>query len=59
MQFKECLSLDEPRRNSIELQNKIITLLSENHYSISQTRGLFDNILDSLERFMPISENNI
>lgn len=55
--FQENILVDEPKENSNELQKQIVNLLSENKYTISQTRGLFENILNELERFMPISEN--
>lgn len=57
--FQENVLVDEPKENSSELQKQIINLLSENKYSFSQTRGLFNNILDTLERFMPITEDTI
>lgn len=49
---------DESNKNCI-LMPQIKKLLSENGYSISQTRGLFDWILSDLERYMPITMDNI
>lgn len=53
------LVIDIPRNNGNELSKQIIKLLSENNYSIAQTRGLFRSILYDLEMYMPITENKI
>lgn len=59
MFFQDNILVDEPKENSIELQKEIINLLSKNNYSLSQTRGLFEHILNNLERFMPVTDNKI
>ena len=56
MEFKE-IYVDEPINNSIELRNQIITLLSENDYSISEARGLFNGVIQTLERYMKIKND--
>lgn len=53
------LVTDIPRNNGNELSKQIIKLLSENNYSVAQTRGLFKSILYDLEMYMPITENKI
>lgn len=42
--------------NSNDISKDIIKLLSDNKYTISQTRALFNHVLSDLERFMPIIE---
>jgi hypothetical protein len=42
--------------NSNDISKDIIKLLSDNKYTISQTRALFNHVLSDLERFMPIVE---
>lgn len=53
------LVTDVPRNNGNELSKQIIKLLSENNYSVAQTRGLFKSILYDLEMYMPITESKI
>lgn len=53
------LVMDIPRNNGNELSKQIIKLLSENNYSVAQTRGLFKSILYDLEMYMPITESKI
>ena len=48
----ETVPVDISRLNII--QQKIINTLSENQYTISETRYLFNSILSRLEESMPI-----
>lgn len=36
------------------VKNQFINILSENQFSISQTRCLFNNIIEQFERYMPV-----
>lgn len=59
MTIQEDIFIDYPTQQYIELQKKIINLLHENNYSISQARGLFKSTIEILERFMPITNETI
>lgn len=59
MTIQENVFIDCPTVQYTEIQNKIINLLQENNYSISQARGLFKNTIEMLERFMPITNDTI
>lgn len=59
MTIQENVFIDYPTVQHTEIQNKIINLLHENNYSISQTRGLFKSTIEMLERFMPITNETI
>lgn len=47
----------EKMRN--EVHDKIINLLSENHFSLHSTKSLFNRIIEELEWGMPISTDII
>ena len=36
------------------IKNQFINILSENQFSISQTRCLFNSIISQFERYMPV-----
>lgn len=57
--IQENVFIDYPTVQHTEIQNKIINLLHENNYSISQARGLFKSTIEMLERFMPITNETI
>lgn len=46
-----------PADNGENIKNKIINILSENQFSISQTRCLFNNIIEQFERYMPVTNH--
>ncbi len=52
---------DYPRGNEqpnySKVENDIINILSENQFTISQTRYMFNNILRQFERYMPVSNH--
>lgn len=39
------------------VKNQFINILSENQYSISQTRCLFNSIISQFERLMPVTNH--
>lgn len=39
------------------VKNQFINILSENQFSISQTRCLFNSIISQSERYMPVTNN--
>lgn len=39
------------------VKNHFINILSENQFSISQTRCLFNSIISQFERYMPITNH--
>lgn len=41
------------------VKNQFINILSENQFSISQTRCLFNSIISQFERFMPVTNHKI
>lgn len=49
--------IDEPchENKGQEIVDTIVDLLSSRNYTIAQARGLFNSILNRLERHMPIS----
>ena len=59
--IKELLPEDFPRGEEINNYNKIerdiINTLSENQFTISQTRCMFNNILRQFEREMPVTNH--
>lgn len=59
MTIQEDVFVDYPTEKYIESQKKIVKLLQENNYSISQARGLFKSIIEILERSMPITNDAI
>lgn len=59
MTIQENVFIDCPTVQHTEIQKKIINLLQENNYSISQARGLFKSTIEILERFMPITNDTI
>jgi len=40
-----------------EIKKEFISILSENKFSISQTRCLFNSILEQFERYMPVTNH--
>lgn len=50
--------IDEIPGDTKDLKNDIKKLLSENLYTLAQTRCLFNLILDDFERGMPVTEDN-
>lgn len=39
------------------VKNQFINILSENQFSISQTRCLFNSIISQFERYMPVTNH--
>lgn len=39
------------------IKNQFINILSENQFSISQTRCLFNSIISQFERYMPVTNH--
>lgn len=39
------------------VKNQFIDILSENQFSISQTRCLFNSIIEQFERYMPVTNH--
>lgn len=39
------------------VKNQFINILSENQFSISQTRCLFNSIINQFERYMPVTNH--
>ena len=44
-----------PGNTGEEIKKQFINILSENQFSISQTRCLFNSILTQFERYMPVT----
>lgn len=40
-----------------KVKNQFINILSENQFSISQTRCLFNSIISQFERYMPVTNH--
>lgn len=59
--IKELLLEDFPRteeyKNYNKIEKDIINTLSENQFTISQARYLFNNILKQFEREMPVTNH--
>lgn len=59
--IKELLPEDFPRteeyKNYNKIEKDIINTLSENQFTISQARYLFNNILKQFEREMPVTNH--
>lgn len=56
--IKDNAPTDIPRDKNInDTENKIINLLSERQYSLSEVRGLFDSIIDGFEKCMPVTNH--
>lgn len=55
------LAEDSPRNNEYDkyskIEKEIINTLSENQFTISQTRYMFNNILMQFERYMPVTNH--
>ena len=45
------------QNNGYNIKKKFIKILSENKFSISQTRCLFNSILEQFERYMPVTNH--
>lgn len=59
--LKELLPEDHPLgdeyQNYKKVEKNIVSTLSENQFTISQTRYLFNNILMQFEREMPVTNH--
>lgn len=53
------MSLEDIIPGSIgeNVKNQFINILSENQFSISQTRCLFNSIISQFERYMPVTNH--
>lgn len=48
---------DDEYKLFCNIERKFINTLSENQFTISQTRYLFNHILNKFERYMPATNN--
>lgn len=56
--IKESLPEDIRSDDNIQnVQTQIINTLSEKQFTISQTRYLFNSILEQFERYMPVTNH--
>lgn len=55
--IKETSKEDIMPSEGENIKNQFINILSENQFSISQTRCLFNNIIEQFERYMPVTNH--
>lgn len=61
--FENAVIRDMPLEDVIpagvgeNVKNQFINILSENQFSISQTRCLFNSIISQFERYMPVTNH--
>ena len=61
--YNRTIIMDMPKEDNMpskvydDIKNQFINILSENQLSISQTRCLFNGILEQFERFMPVTNH--